>query len=162
MKGLMSPEGVLMLCVAGLLDLTSTVCAILIAVFGAGAVINYIVEGLALIIMGSWMLVRYSSLGSEGGMKAEEENEEGGGEEKGDVEMPQPNKNNKENKKSKLSENKLPETKLPEGKNIKTPAPKKMVKNEAKALGKKALKRFGLNFLIESIPFVGCVYPANM
>lgn len=160
----MSPEGILMLCVAGLLDVASTVCAILIAVFGLGALLNYVVEGIALVVMGAWMFLRYSAMGSEGGMKTKEKNEEDEEDEKTqeqpNIEMPQKDTTENPYNKSPGAKN----TNLPVGNqkagNIKNP--KNMAKNEAKELGKKALKRFGFNFLIETIPFVGAFYPANV
>ena len=133
MKGLTSPEGVLMLCVAGLLDVVGFV----LLCFSWAGVDDYgIVDIIGGAIIGGWMLLRYSAMGSEGGMKEKEESEEEN-EEKPDIELPQKDK-------KQTPENKLPESKnanLPtgnkKGTNIKNP--KGMAGQEEKNLGKKTL-----------------------
>lgn len=149
MKGLMSPEAIIMLPVAALLDLTGFTVFILGVWFGVD---DYgILDIIGGVIVGGWMFVRYSALGSEGGMKVVEEGDE---EQKERPQIQTPER--------KKSEKEVPEKKLPQGKDAKGKVPqnpKNMAKSKVKELGKKALKRFGLNFIIELIPFIGGLYP---
>jgi hypothetical protein len=125
MKGLTSPEGILMLCVAGLLDIIGLAIFILGTWF---AIDDYgVLDIIGGVIMGCWMLLRYSFLGSEGGMKTE----------------------NLEASKQAIER----------GLNKQLPKTKNTIKAPVKNLGKKAAKRFGLNFLLELIPFLGGLYP---
>lgn len=57
-EGVLTPEGLVMLSVAGLLDVAGWVCAILIAAFGIGALIGRIVSICGYIIIGIWQLAR--------------------------------------------------------------------------------------------------------
>lgn len=171
MKGLASPEGVLMLCVAGLLDVIGFLIFTIGTWFGID---DYgILDLIAGAIMGLWMLLRHISLGSEGGTKTEEENEERGGEiipgsQTTTVESSMATPEELEKKRNIAKQPKTQEelgsmAKLntdsgQKGKGLKNP--KSMAGQEIKNLGKKALKRFGLAGLIELIPFVGGIVPA--
>ena len=148
MKGLMSPEGVLMLCVAASLDVLGFAVFILGTWFGIDdyGIVDIIGGG----IIGGWMLLRYSFMGSEGGMKTQEENKEEA-QEKPDIQIPQKDVHQKDRNTSLPTGNQT-------GKSMKNP--KSMAGQEVKNLGKKALKRFGLAGLVELIPFLGGLVPA--
>ena len=67
---LLSPEGVLMMSVGGILDIFSIIGAILILAFGIGLVFAKIVYVVGLIIVGSWAFFRSGSFpagGKKGG-----------------------------------------------------------------------------------------------
>ncbi len=67
MKGITSPEGIIMLMVAATLDVIGIIIFLLGTWF---AVDDYgILEIVATAIIGTWMFIRHGSLGSEGGMK---------------------------------------------------------------------------------------------
>ncbi len=165
MKGFTSPEGILMLTIAVLLDLASIICAFLIAAFGIGAILNYVVEGLAFFIMGLWLWIRHSSLGSEPDMNTAKEKDE---HPKDDTEVKQ-EETNKEieggniGSTNKENEKKLPTTK----KQIKGGGVSKNLKSSTKNIPtsisavKKSLKTFVWNFIFETIPFLGTVWPVN-
>ena len=69
MKGLTSPEGILMLCVAALLDIIGFIIFILGTWFGID---DYgILEIIGVAIIGTWMAIRYSSLGEYSNVKEE-------------------------------------------------------------------------------------------
>ncbi len=55
---LLSPEGILMLFLAGLLDLIGIVCLILDLVFGIGEVLSFIPDGIGILFFGFWSLTR--------------------------------------------------------------------------------------------------------
>ena len=57
---LTSPEGVVMLFMAGLFDLMSIICAVLIFLFGIGLLLSKIVYIVGLILFGGWALFRGS------------------------------------------------------------------------------------------------------
>ena len=59
---LLSPEGVMMLFIAGFLDFLSIVCAILILAFGVGVLLGRIVYVFGLIIISFWQLFRQGSI----------------------------------------------------------------------------------------------------
>ena len=181
MKGITSPEGIIMFIVAISLDLIGIIIFVLGTWFGVD---DYgILEVVATIIIGTWMLIRYSSLGSEGGMKnmqsAEDELEEESPE--GEA-LPEKEKSEKEGGSTDTNATKreAPEKDTPSGtkpENAKPATggkagsstatsskkglqgPKGAIKDQAKELAKKALKRFGLTFIIELIPFLGGLYP---
>ncbi len=54
----LSVEGVMMLFLAGLLDLFGVICAILIAAFGIGAILSYIPDVIGILFLGGWLLSR--------------------------------------------------------------------------------------------------------
>ncbi len=68
---LLSPEGVLMLFLAGILDLIGVICLILDLVFGIGEILSYIPDGIGILFFGGWLLMR-----SQGEKSKEEAKEE--------------------------------------------------------------------------------------
>jgi len=58
MSSFFSPEGVLMLFLAVLLDLIGIICLILDLVFGIGEVLSYIPDGIGIIFFGAWIAFR--------------------------------------------------------------------------------------------------------
>jgi len=66
MSALLSPEGILMLSVGGLLDILSIIGAILILAFGTGLLFSKIVYIVGLIIVGTWIFFRSGKLPAEG------------------------------------------------------------------------------------------------
>ena len=58
MSSLFSPEGVLMLFLAVLLDLIGIICLILDAAYGIGEVLSYIPDGIGILFFGGWTLMR--------------------------------------------------------------------------------------------------------
>ncbi len=108
MKGITSPEGIIMLMVAATLDVIGIIIFLLGTWF---AVDDYgILEVVATAIIGTWMFIRYSSLGSEGGMKVapQEDGGEGEGEEEGESNEKEgsPEKEKKEEEKNENASNK--------------------------------------------------------
>ncbi len=97
MKGITSPEGIIMLLVAVILDITGFVIFCLGTWFGID---DYgILEIIGIAIFGPWMSIRYGSLGSEGGMKVQENEEEAGSEESEEGQaMPEKDKPEKDKK----------------------------------------------------------------
>jgi len=70
-SGILSVEGIMMLFIAGMLDIAGIVCAILVIAFGVGAVLGRIVSGFGFGIIGVWQLFRSGTVpsrGSQGGM----------------------------------------------------------------------------------------------
>ena len=67
---LLSPEGILMMFVGGILDILSIIGAILILALGAGLLFAKIVYIVGLIIVGSWAFFRSGTLpaGKQGGL----------------------------------------------------------------------------------------------
>ena len=129
-----------MLLVAVMLDLAGFCIFILGTWFGID---DYgIVDIIAGAIVGGWMLIRHSSLGVQ-----QEENQE---------ETPETPALQKPEKKTL---DKTPSTPSSKPKATALTDPKSMVKNKAQEMAKRALKRFGLNFIIELIPFLGGLYP---
>ncbi|MGB2762405.1 MAG: hypothetical protein WBC21_02585 [Minisyncoccales bacterium] len=73
MSSLFSPEAILMLFLAGLLDLIGVICLLLDLVFGIGEVLSYIPDGIGILFFGAWTLMR-----SQGEKSKEEVKEEMG------------------------------------------------------------------------------------
>ena len=65
-SALLSPEGILMMSVAGMLDILSIIGAILILAFGAGLLFAKIVYIVGLIIVGIWAFFRSGTLPARG------------------------------------------------------------------------------------------------
>jgi cysteine sulfinate desulfinase/cysteine desulfurase-like protein len=59
---LVSPEGVVMLSIAGILDFLSIIGAVLIALFGIGLIFSKIVYIFGLILIGGWSLFRSGTI----------------------------------------------------------------------------------------------------
>lgn len=55
---LLNQDAILMLFLAGLLDLFGVICAILIAAFGLGVILSYIPDVIGILFFGSWVLIR--------------------------------------------------------------------------------------------------------
>ncbi|MCK4520816.1 hypothetical protein KAT95_03035 [Candidatus Parcubacteria bacterium] len=55
---LFSPEAILMLFLAGLLDLIGVICLILDLVFGIGEILSYIPDGIGILFFGFWTFMR--------------------------------------------------------------------------------------------------------
>ena len=170
-KGLTSPEGLLMLCVAATLDLAGFMIFIFGTWFGID---DYgILEMVGIAIIGLWMAWRYSSLGKipevaeeyRTGKKAWEESDMDAAEKYDALLAGQKEKINMEEKgaspKKEDVKMEAPNKSAPDKKS--TPSkwknPQEMAKDQAKQLVKKALKRFGLNFIIELLPFLGGFWP---
>jgi len=66
---LLSPEGVLMMSVGGMLDILSIIGAILIIAFGTGLLFAKIVYIVGFIIVGSWIFFRSGALPGKGKMR---------------------------------------------------------------------------------------------
>lgn len=66
---LLSPEGILMMSVGGMLDILSIIGAILIIAFGTGLLFSKIVYIVGLIIVGSWVFFRSGALPGKGKMR---------------------------------------------------------------------------------------------
>ncbi|GAH79850.1 unnamed protein product, partial [marine sediment metagenome] len=66
---LLSPEGILMMSVGGMLDILSIIGAILIIAFGAGLLFAKIVYIVGLIFVGSWAFFRSGALPARGKTK---------------------------------------------------------------------------------------------
>lgn len=184
MKNLTSPEAILMLCVAGLLDIISTTSAILILVFGIGIVVNYIVWIVSIIIMGTWLFIRWLANRVAGGQAERQENpmaqkdelkEEVGG--SGDSKDWEKNKDGvyQLNKKDGAKGGTAPQKSATPNKNagkgatgglkdvkdIAQDVAKGDIGGAAKKGGWKAIKWL-LNYLIEAVPVVGSFWPANI
>ena len=158
-KGLTSPEGLLMLCAAVALDLTGFVIFILGTWFGID---DYgILEIIGITIIGTWMFFRYGVMGGDAWGKVKEDREQMKEEWEGKVETPKAEA--PKNASQKKEEGKPTPTKTTppaKGRGAKEwMNPKQIVKDEAKKLAIKGLKRFGLNFLVELIPFLGGFWP---
>lgn len=148
MQNLTSPEAIIMLPIAFMLDSMGFMIFLLGTWFGIddyGAL--DIIGG---IIIGGWMFMRHSLSEVQQNTEDQEENQE---EEIEENEEKRYNKSNSSvNNKTK---NSLPLTSSSRpAKSLPNP-----VKKEVEDLPKKALKRFGLNFLIELLPFIGGLYP---
>ena len=59
---ILSPEGVMMLFIAALLDFLSIICAILILAFGIGLLLSKVVYVFGFIIIGAWQFFRSGTL----------------------------------------------------------------------------------------------------
>lgn len=59
---LLSPEGVMMLFIAGMFDLAGWICIILVAALGIGVLIGQIVNVLGFIVIGVWIFFRSGSM----------------------------------------------------------------------------------------------------
>ncbi len=68
-SALLSPEGILMMSVGGMLDILSIIGAILIIAFGAGLLFAKIVYIVGLIFVGSWAFFRSGTLPARGKTK---------------------------------------------------------------------------------------------
>lgn len=68
-SALLSPEGILMMSVGGMLDILSIIGAILILAFGIGLLFAKVVYIVGLIIIGSWAFFRSGTLPGEGKMR---------------------------------------------------------------------------------------------
>ncbi len=68
-SALLSPEGILMMSVGGMLDILSIIGAILIIAFGTGLLFAKIVYIVGLIIVGSWAFFRSGTLPGKGKMR---------------------------------------------------------------------------------------------
>lgn len=58
MSSFLSPEGILMLFLAGILDLMGIICLILDLVFGIGEILSYIPDGIGILFFGGWIFMR--------------------------------------------------------------------------------------------------------
>jgi len=135
MNGITSPEGIIMLCVAILLDFIGFIIFLIGTWFGID---DYaILDILGGMIIGGWLLIRHTFSGSSQNSKEDDKQDE-------DKERIENDKEKEYNKNNKIS------FKVPE---------KNPIKNSSKNLLKKTAKRFGLNFLIELIPVLGGFYP---
>ena len=68
---LFSPEGIIMMLLAGLIDTIGLFCLALTLVFGIGQAISPILDTIGLILIGGWMLSRYGRMtGTKGAKKA--------------------------------------------------------------------------------------------
>ena len=72
---LFSPEAILMLFLAGLLDLIGIICLLLDVAFGMGEVLSYIPDGIGILFLGSWSLMRALASGKTIGEAKEEASE---------------------------------------------------------------------------------------
>lgn len=153
MKNLTSPEAILMLCVAGLLDIISTITAILILLFGVGIIANYIVWVVSIIIMGTWMFIRgaSSSLGTK----------RSGGKENEKPVAPTQSPSKKETIKPGGGGAGDTSKKLSGAADITKDIAKGNIKEIAKK-GSKKLVKIGLNYLIEAVPVIGSFWPVNI
>ena len=71
MGALFSPEGVIMMLLAILIDTAGLICLILTAIFGIGQVISLVVDIIGMVLIGGWMLSRYGRMtGTKGAKKA--------------------------------------------------------------------------------------------
>ncbi len=202
MKGITSPEGIIMLMVAGVFDIVGFFVFALGTWFGID---DYgILEIIGSVIFGLWMASRYSITLQEGmekvkaekakiqrEMEGEEElkhqEEEGANEGKQGVPEKEISEKDTAEKQEKgettaTKEQSQDGTKPEKGGAPTKPdasakggakkpllstkptgrgwqSPRDIVKDQAWKLVKKALKRFGLTFLIELIPFLGGFYP---
>ncbi len=59
---LLSPEGVMMLFIAGMFDVAGWICIILVAAFGVGVLVGQIVNVLGFIVIGAWIFSRSGSM----------------------------------------------------------------------------------------------------
>ncbi len=66
---LISPEAVIMITIAIFLDIFGILCAVLIAVFGIGAILSYIPDFMGIVIFGTWAFMRNQTKGASGGME---------------------------------------------------------------------------------------------
>ena len=161
-KGITSPEGMLMLCVAASLDIAGFIIFILGTWFGVD---DYgILEMVGIAIIGTWMFIRHSSLGGTAFNKAEQEHGEGKRvwEESETVKGSDKMEDWKKNDKGvyELTKKEGKSNAPTKGKKIKEWLnPKEIAKDQIKQLAKKALKRFGLNFIVELLPFLGGFWP---
>lgn len=194
MKGITSPEGLIMLIVAGLFDITGFIIFALGTWFGID---DYgILEIIGIVIFGLWMFFRYGPLGEDPFLKVKRARariqQEMAGEEElealEELEEGEERNNEKQTLPEKTDQKKDVVNPGQESGSTKTPAPaqasppakggdgkkptlstkptgkewqspRDIAKDEAWKLTKKALKRFGLTFLIELIPFLGGFYP---
>lgn len=60
-----SPEGVLMLFLAGLLDLIGGICLIADLAFGIGEILSFIPDAIGIVFFGFWMLMRSQASGND-------------------------------------------------------------------------------------------------
>lgn len=58
MSSFTSPEGILMLFLAGLLDLIGILCLIADLAFGIGEIFSFIPDAIGIVFFGFWMLIR--------------------------------------------------------------------------------------------------------
>ena len=58
MTNFLSPEAIMMLFLAGLLDLIGIICLLLDLAFGVGEILSYIPDIIGIILFGSWILMR--------------------------------------------------------------------------------------------------------
>lgn len=71
MGALFSPEGVIMMFLAILIDTAGLFCLVLTAVFGIGQIISPVVDIIGMVLIGGWMLFRYGQMtGTKGAKKA--------------------------------------------------------------------------------------------
>ena len=134
---LLSPEGILMLFLAGLLDLIGVICLILDLVFGIGEVLSFIPDGIGIIFFGGWSLMRSLTSG-----KTMEEAKGEASEKIADI------KETREKRREAIRQRREALRKKRE-----------MAKKQKKMLKKGAKKglRFGLSTLGELIPFLGAL-----
>jgi len=57
-SALVSPEGVAMISIAGILDLVGVICLVLNIFFGVGEILSWISDGVGIIFISGWMLFR--------------------------------------------------------------------------------------------------------
>ena len=62
---LVSPEGVMMLLMAGALDIFGILCLILDIAFGVGEIISYVPDGIGMVFFGLWMFMRSQTQATE-------------------------------------------------------------------------------------------------
>lgn len=159
-KGITSPEGMLMLCVAGLLDIMGFMIFIGGIWFGLD---DYgILEIIGIAIIGLWMFMRYGPMAGSAYENVKKDRDTM----KKNWEEPMAGSGNiedwKKNDKGvwELNKKDAGNNKTKRGREIKKwMSPQEIAKDEAKKLAIKGLKRFGLNFLVELIPFLGGFWP---
>lgn len=57
-SALVSPEGVAMISIAGILDLVGVICLVLDIFFGVGEILSWLSDGIGIIFIGGWMFFR--------------------------------------------------------------------------------------------------------
>ena len=65
MGAMLSPMGIMMLLIAGVLDLLLVISAVLIPLFGVGVVFGKIVNGIAVVIIGVWQLANTGTVSTK-------------------------------------------------------------------------------------------------
>ena len=74
----MSPEVIIMLSIAVVLDIAGVICTILILAFGIWEILSYITDAMGILVFGTWLLAKpvIGKLGETIGLTEDEEPEE--------------------------------------------------------------------------------------